>query len=52
MMKPEDIQITDGLRMLLGEVPWGFLLEVALRILFLYGLILVSMRLMGKRMAS
>ena len=52
MMKPEDIQITNGLRILLGEVPWSFLLEVALRILFLYGFILVSMRLMGKRMAG
>lgn len=51
-MKPEDIQITDGLRVLLGEVPWSFLLEVALRMLFLYALILVAMRLMGKRMAS
>lgn len=38
--------------MLLGEVPWSFLLEITLRIIFLYALILVSMRLMGRRMSG
>ncbi|PJJ61254.1 DUF421 domain-containing protein [Hymenobacter chitinivorans] len=51
-MKPEEIHITDYMRILLGQVPWSFLLEVAIRAVFLYALILVSMRLMGKRMSS
>jgi Mg/Co/Ni transporter MgtE len=51
-MKPEDIHLTDWMRMLLGEVPWSFLLEITLRIIFLYALILVSMWLMGQRMAG
>jgi len=51
-MKPEDIHITDYMRILLGEVPWSFLIEVIVRIGFIYLLLMVSMRLMGKRMAS
>ena len=51
-MKPEDIHLTDWMRMLLGEVPWSFLLEAGIRIIFLYFLILVSMRLLGSRMAG
>ncbi|MBC3541153.1 DUF421 domain-containing protein [Rufibacter sediminis] len=51
-MKPEDIHITDWLRIVLGEVPWVFLLEVVIRIAFIYFVLMLSMRLMGKRMAS
>lgn len=51
-MKPEDINITDYMRILLGEVPWSFLIEVVIRIGFIYLLLMVAMRLMGKRMAS
>ncbi|RNI28267.1 DUF421 domain-containing protein [Rufibacter immobilis] len=51
-MKPEDIQITDWLRIVLGEVPWSFLLEVVIRIAFIYFVLMLSMRVMGKRMAS
>jgi uncharacterized membrane protein YcaP (DUF421 family) len=51
-MKPEEIHITDFMRILQGEVPWGFLIEVVIRIFFIYFLLLLSMRLMGKRMAS
>ncbi len=51
-MKPEEIQITDYMRILLGEVPSSFLIEAAFRIFFVYLILLVSMRLMGKRMAS
>ncbi|TGE27922.1 DUF421 domain-containing protein [Hymenobacter metallicola] len=51
-MKPEEIHLTDYMRIILGQVPWSFLLEVAIRAIFLYGLIIVSMRLMGKRMSS
>ncbi|KUG08300.1 YetF domain-containing protein [Solirubrum puertoriconensis] len=51
-MKPEDIQLTDIMRILQGQVPWSFLFEVVIRIVFLYLLLVVSMRLMGRRMAS
>ena len=51
-MKPEEINITDWLRILLGEVPPSFLIEVAFRIIFLYFLLLISMRLMGNRMGG
>lgn len=51
-MKPEDIHITDYLRILLGEVPWSFLIEVVIRVTFIYLILLLSMRIMGKRMAA
>lgn len=51
-MKPEEIQITDYLRILLGEVPWSFLIEVIIRVFFIYLILIISMRLMGKRMAA
>lgn len=51
-MKAEDIHINDWQRILFGEVPAGFYLEVVLRIVMIYLILMVSMRLMGKRMAS
>ncbi|OON68450.1 DUF421 domain-containing protein [Hymenobacter sp. CRA2] len=51
-MKPEDIHLTDYMRIILGQVPWSFLFEVVLRMVFLYLLLIISMRLMGKRMAG
>ncbi|UOG73648.1 DUF421 domain-containing protein [Hymenobacter tibetensis] len=42
----------DLLRMGLGDVPWSFLLEAVLRITIIYAILLISMRLMGKRMGS
>jgi uncharacterized membrane protein YcaP (DUF421 family) len=51
-MKPEDIQITDFMRIIQGEAPWSFLIEVVIRIFFIYFLLMFSMRLMGKRMSS
>ncbi|WP_106476591.1 DUF421 domain-containing protein [Phytohalomonas tamaricis] len=50
-MKPEDVYNLH--RLLIGaDIPWTFIPEVMLRIFVLYFLILVSMRLMGRRMAS
>jgi len=51
-MEPEKINITDWMRILMGEVPPIFLVEVIFRIVFLYLLLLVSMRLMGNRMGA
>ncbi|MCF2492373.1 DUF421 domain-containing protein [Dyadobacter chenhuakuii] len=51
-MKPEDIHINDWQRIFIGDVPPEFYLEVVLRIAVIYLILMVSMRLMGKRMAS
>jgi uncharacterized membrane protein YcaP (DUF421 family) len=51
-MKPEEIKLWDWPRMLLGEVPGPFLLEIILRMLIVYLIIMVSMRLLGKRMSA
>jgi uncharacterized membrane protein YcaP (DUF421 family) len=39
-------------RILIGEVPMGFMLEAILRVGFVYLLLLMSMRILGKKMAS
>jgi uncharacterized membrane protein YcaP (DUF421 family) len=39
-------------RILIGENPWSFLLEVALRSGIIYVVLFITMRLMGKRMAA
>ncbi|MBX0288843.1 DUF421 domain-containing protein [Hymenobacter sp. HSC-4F20] len=51
-MKPEEFHLFEPLRMLLGEVPWSFLLETLLRGVVLYAVLLLAMRLMGKRMGA
>ncbi len=52
MPPPPPPHITDYLRILMGEVPWSFLLECALRLVAMYLLLLTGLRLMGKRMAG
>ncbi|GAB3695339.1 DUF421 domain-containing protein [Spirosoma flavus] len=51
-MKKEDIHLSDWLRILVGEVPGSFYIEILVRTAVIYVLLLVSMRLMGRRMAS
>lgn len=51
-MKPEDIKLIDLSRIFIGDLPPLFYLELVFRALFIYTLLIVSMRLMGKRMAS
>lgn len=51
-MKPEEIRIFDLERMLRGETPWSFAIEVLLRVIVIYLLLVASMRLMGRRMAK
>jgi len=41
-MKPEDIKLTDVSRIVLGDVPWTFLIEAALRMTVLYALLVVA----------
>lgn len=51
-MKPEDIKWGDWARVWMGEVPPSFLLEAVLRTLFLFLLLIIGMRIFGKRMAA
>jgi uncharacterized membrane protein YcaP (DUF421 family) len=51
-MKPNDIHFTDWLRILVGEVPPSFYIELIIRAAVFYLLLLVFIRLMGKRMSS
>jgi uncharacterized membrane protein YcaP (DUF421 family) len=51
-MQPEEIHITDWQRIFLGHIPGGFYIEVIIRAAVVYALLQISMRLMGKRMAS
>jgi hypothetical protein len=51
-MKPEEIKINDWLRIFIGEVPPAYLLEVVFRVSVMYLILLLAMRLLGKRMAS
>jgi uncharacterized membrane protein YcaP (DUF421 family) len=49
-MKKEEIHLGDWQRLLLGQAPLEFLLEAALRTLIVYLVLLLAMRLLGKRM--
>jgi len=51
-MQPQDIHITDWLRILVGGVPASFYIELLIRAIAVYLILLVSMRSMGKRMSS
>jgi uncharacterized membrane protein YcaP (DUF421 family) len=51
-MKPEEIHLTDWGRILFGEVPATFFIEVVIRVTVVYLLHLISMRALGKRMAA
>lgn len=51
-MKGTDAELWDWMRMLMGGVPPIFLVEVLIRIVVIYFLLIVSMRMMGKRMSA
>ncbi|MFC3199995.1 DUF421 domain-containing protein [Parapedobacter deserti] len=51
-MEKQDIQLSDVSRILFGEVPGVFYIEVVFRIAVIYLVLMISMRGMGKRMAS
>jgi uncharacterized membrane protein YcaP (DUF421 family) len=51
-MKAYEIKFSDIQRILIGEVPFHFYLEVILRVAMIYLILMLSMRVMGKRMAS
>jgi uncharacterized membrane protein YcaP (DUF421 family) len=51
-MTKEQIKLLDFRRILLGDVPAEFYLELIIRAFFVYLLLMVAMRLIGKRMSS
>jgi uncharacterized membrane protein YcaP (DUF421 family) len=51
-MKKEEIHFPDWQRLLLGNTPWEFMLEVTLRTLIIYSVLLAVVRLLGKRMSA
>ena len=51
-MKEHEIKLSDIQRMLIGEVPFHFYLEVIFKVAVIYLILMVSMRLMGKRMST
>lgn len=51
-MKSFEIHLNDIQRILFGEVPPSFFLEIIIRTFIVYLILMVSMRLMGKRMSS
>lgn len=51
-MKKEEIVLTDWKRIVLGEAPLEFMLEVFVRTLIVYLILLVAVRIMGKRMTA
>lgn len=51
-MEEKDIHLWDWARMIEGQLPHTFLIEVVLRILFSYIVLITALRLMDSRMAS
>jgi uncharacterized membrane protein YcaP (DUF421 family) len=51
-MQPQNLKLTDWMRILIGEVPGGFYIELIIRAAFIYLLLMLSMRMLGKRMSS
>jgi uncharacterized membrane protein YcaP (DUF421 family) len=51
-MKPEEIKLSDWGRIFAGPVPPEFYIELLIRTIVVYLLLMVSMRLLGKRMST
>ena len=51
-MKADEIKLGDWMRILFGEVPPAFFLEVVIRTVIIFFLLILSMRLFGRRMAA
>jgi len=51
-MNNKELQFTDWERIFLGDVPPEFIAEVILRMAFIYIVLVVSLRLMGRRMEA
>jgi uncharacterized membrane protein YcaP (DUF421 family) len=49
---PEPYRFGDLGRLVRGDTPWTFSLEVIVRIIVLYGILLIALRIMGRRMST
>ena len=51
-MLPYEIHLHDLYRIIVGNVPWTFFIELLIRCVVCYTVLVVSIRMMGKRMAA
>jgi uncharacterized membrane protein YcaP (DUF421 family) len=51
-MQQQQVSLADWQRLLMGDAPWVFLVELLVRAVVVYLLLLLFMRLMGKRVAG
>jgi len=51
-MNKDDIKLSDWGRIFLGDVPPEFIIEVIIRMVLIYVILVVSLRLLGRRMES
>jgi uncharacterized membrane protein YcaP (DUF421 family) len=51
-MQPEQAHLSEWGRIFLGEVPPAFYVELCIRALLIYALLILSLRLLGKRMSA
>lgn len=51
-MNSADAELWDWMRIFMGGVPPIYLIEVVIRVFVIYLLLVVSMRIMGKRMSA
>jgi uncharacterized membrane protein YcaP (DUF421 family) len=51
-MEPDQIKLNDWQRIIMGQAPPEFLLELVFRTVVVFFLLVISLRLMGKRMSS
>jgi uncharacterized membrane protein YcaP (DUF421 family) len=51
-MKSDEIKLSDWMRILFGQVPPEFYAELIIRVILIYALLMISMRLMGTRMSG
>lgn len=51
-MNPDEIKLSDWARVAFGETPPAFFIEVVIRTLVIFLLLVISMRLLGRRMAA
>jgi uncharacterized membrane protein YcaP (DUF421 family) len=51
-MHKDDIKLADWLRIIIGDTPAIFFVEIIFRVILIYAILLISMRLIGNRMAA
>src|SRR3954447_13410521 len=51
-MKSDEIKLSDWMRILFGQVPPEFYAELVIRVILIYALLMICMRLMGTRMSG